>query len=127
MVLGREGEALINHLGGRFDIDEAAWWRPTAKNYFDRLSGKAAILDHIEEVGGKDLALRYSASKKHDLSTSAEKMFAGAVPLEPEIREAAMRWVPDAMRFKKPAAKLHCDPTNGADGAGEEGTLPQAA
>lgn len=127
VVLGREGEALINHLGGRFEFDEAAWWRPTAKNYFDRLSGKAAILDHIEEVGGKDLALRYSASKKHDLSTSAEKMFAGAVPLEPEIREAAMRWVPDAMRFKKPAAKLHCDPTNGADGAGEEGTLPQAA
>lgn len=125
--MGREGDALVNHLGSRFEIDEAVWWRPTAKNYFDRLSGKAAILDHIEEVGGKDLALRYSASKKHDLSTSAEKMFAGAVPLEPEIREAALRWVPEAMRFRKPAGGVQFNPANGADGMGDDGALPQAA
>lgn len=98
-VAGRDGEAFINHLGTRFDIDVAAWWRPTATNYFDRLNSKSAILAHIEEVGGKDLSTRYSASKKHELAASAEKIFSGSVPLELGIREAALAWIPDVMRF----------------------------
>lgn len=127
VVAGASGDALINHLGTSFDIDEAAWWRPTANNYFDRLSGKSAILAHIEMVGGKELATRYGASKKHDLSTSAEKIFAGDVPLEAEVREAAMRWVPDAMRFQRPAIEVESGSVSDAELPGDDGAMPQAA
>ncbi|MFJ5932238.1 ParB/RepB/Spo0J family partition protein [Sphingomonas sp. NPDC092331] len=95
---GSSGEALIDHLGTKLEIDVALWWRPTATNYFDRIS-KGAILAHLETIGGKALASRYGASKKHELASSAEKIFAGTVPIEPEIREAALAWVPDVMRF----------------------------
>lgn len=127
VAAGGSGEALINHLGASFDIDEAAWWRPTANNYFDRLNGKASILAHIEEVGGKELAARYGASKKHDLSTSAEKIFAGDVPLETEVREAAMRWVPDAMRFRRPLPEADSGAAHDRDAHDDEGPLSQAA
>jgi ParB family transcriptional regulator, chromosome partitioning protein len=127
VAAGGSGEAFINHLGASFDIDEAAWWRPTANNYFDRLNGKAAILAHIEEVGGKELAARYGASKKHDLSTSAEKIFAGDVPLETEVRETAMRWVPDAMRFRRPMPEADSGAAHDRDAPDDEGPLSQAA
>ena len=103
VVAGKTGEAMIDHLGTKLEIDVAAWWRPTANNYFDRLSSKAAILTHLEEIGGKELSSRYGASKKHDLATSAEKIFGGSVPIEAELREAALAWVPDVMRFSVPA------------------------
>src|SRR3546814_10817089 len=36
VVAGKTGEAMIDHLGTKLEIDVAAWWRPTANNYFDR-------------------------------------------------------------------------------------------
>src|SRR3546814_6055227 len=66
VVAGKTGEAMIDHLGTKLEIDVAAWWRPTANNYFDRLSSKAAILTHLDEIGGKELASRHGASKKHE-------------------------------------------------------------
>ena len=48
----RDGFQLgIKHLGGKLGIDVAAWWRPTAKNYFKRLT-KTAILNLFAEIGG---------------------------------------------------------------------------
>lgn len=72
--------------------------RPTARNYFDRIT-KPAILDLFDEVGGGELRHRYGASKKHDLAASAEKLFAGDILVESEIKERALTWLPDAMRF----------------------------
>lgn len=95
---GRTGSAFIDHLGTKLAIDVAAWWRPSAKNYFDRIT-KPAILDLFDVVGGSELRHRYGASKKHDLAASAEKLFAGDILVEAETKERVMSWLPDAMRF----------------------------
>jgi len=127
VVAGKTGEAMIDHLGTKLEIDVAAWWRPTANNYFDRLSSKAAILTHLEEIGGKELSSRYGASKKHDLATSAEKIFGGSVPIEAELREAALAWVPDVMRFGSPTAVPELMPANDESVADSGDELQQAA
>ncbi|WP_066044547.1 ParB/Srx family N-terminal domain-containing protein [Blastomonas sp. CCH13-E1] len=127
VVAGKTGEAMIDHLGTKLEIDVAAWWRPTANNYFDRLSSKAAILTHLEEIGGKELSSRYGASKKHDLATSAEKIFGGSVPIEAELREAALAWVPDVMRFSVPAIAPEPVPANDESVTGSDDELQQAA
>ena len=38
-------------------------------------------------------------SKKGDIASSAERLFAGDAIVEPETKNAALRWVPDHMRF----------------------------
>ncbi|MBB6122916.1 ParB/RepB/Spo0J family partition protein [Sphingobium subterraneum] len=96
---GKTGSAFIDHLGNKLMIDVAAWWRPTAKNYFDRIT-KPMILSLFETVGSAELRHRYGASKKHDLAASAEKLFAGDILVEAEIKERAISWLPDAMRFE---------------------------
>lgn len=95
---GEAGSGFLDHLGTKLAIDVAAWWRPTASNFFDRLT-KPKMLGLFEAIGGPQLSSRYSTSRKFDLSLSAEKLFAGDVLAEPEIKERARRWLPDAMRF----------------------------
>lgn len=95
---GKTGSHFLNHLGVKLGIDVAAWWRPTAKNYFDRIT-KPAILSLFEEVGGAELQHRYGASKKHDLAASAQRLFAGEIILEADMKDRALAWLPDAMRF----------------------------
>ncbi len=108
-VVGRTFEASLNmagerriefhdHLGSLIGIDMAAWWRPTAANYFDRVS-KAVILDALSAVGGPDLASRFASVKKGDLAMSAERVFAGTYITEVEVRDRALAWVPEVMRF----------------------------
>ena len=95
---GGSGSAMLDHLGRKLDIKVADWWRPTARRYFDRVS-KNMILDHFDEVGGIELRSRYGASKKHDLALSAEKLFGGQIIVEAAVKERALAWVPEAMRF----------------------------
>ena len=119
---GRTGSVFIDHLGNKLAIDVAAWWRPTAKNYFDRIT-KPAILTLFETVGSAELRQRYAASKKHDLAASAEKLFAGDILVEAEIKERALTWLPDAMRFEpvdsgtdgmiEADVEIHDDPADG--------------
>ena len=112
-VVGRTLEASLNmagerrimfhdHLGRLMGIDMAQWWRPTAANYFDRVS-KQVILDALTDVGGPELSSRFASVKKAELATSAERVFSGAYITEVEIRERALAWVPDVMRFCEPA------------------------
>ncbi|QNG43565.1 ParB/RepB/Spo0J family partition protein [Sphingobium yanoikuyae] len=104
-----EGADLLNHLGRKLGIDVAAWWRPTALTYFDKLT-KPGILALFEEIGGEELRVRYSGSKKHDLAASAERLFGGDVVIEPEIQERALAWLPEPMRFG--AAQKDVEPEN---------------
>jgi ParB family chromosome partitioning protein len=97
-VSGNRGNIFHDHLGQLIGIDMAAWWRPTAANYFDRVS-KAAILEALTDVGGPTLASRFSASKKGELAASAERIFAGNFITEVEVKERALAWLPAAMRF----------------------------
>ena len=79
-------------------INVASHWRPTSANYFDRVS-KQALLAHVSEVGGPTMAASFMGSKKGDLSASCEKLFAGETIVAPEVKEAALAWVPEVMRF----------------------------
>ncbi len=95
------------------DIDIAKLWRPTAENYFDRVS-KGSILALLTEVGGTELASRYAGSKKSELSATCEKLFAGTAIVEAEIKQAALAWVPAAMMFTV-AATSEVDDEDDAD------------
>jgi len=108
-VVARSLEASLNmtgerqlpfqdHLGRLIGIDMAQWWRPTAANYFDRVS-KQVILDALTDVGGLELSSRFASVKKGDLAMSAERVFAGTYITEVEVREKALAWVPEVMRF----------------------------
>jgi len=92
-----------DHLGSLIGIDMAQWWRPTAANYFDRVS-KQVILDALTDVGGLELSSRFASVKKGDLAMSAERVFAGTYITEVEVRDRALAWVPEVMRFAAPDA-----------------------
>ncbi|CCW16724.1 hypothetical protein EBBID32_10620 [Sphingobium indicum BiD32] len=102
---GKTGSHFLDHLGVKLGIDVAAWWRPTAKNYFDRIT-KPSILTLFEMVGGGELRHRYGASKKHDLAASAQRLFAGDILVEAGVKERALSWLPDAMRFQPVADEV---------------------
>ena len=107
------GAGFHNHLGQLLGIDVAAWWRPTADNFFGRVK-KGAILGVLDVIGGPELRSRYASAKKTELAIAAEKICAGTAIIEPQIKAAAIAWVPDAMRFGDAAA----DDVAGADEAG---------
>jgi ParB family transcriptional regulator, chromosome partitioning protein len=86
-----------DHLRHLLGIDVASWWRPTGANFFDRVP-KSVTLSALEEIGGAALACGYSKSKKAELSEAAERIFAGHVA-PADVKERALAWVPDAMRF----------------------------
>ena len=144
-VAGRTFEASLNmagerriefhdHLGSLIGIDMAAWWRPTAANYFDRVS-KAVILDALSAVGGPDLASRFASVKKGDLAMSAERVFAGTYITEVEVRERALAWVPEVMRFAsaapveaeqdEPPLAEPVESTAGAESANDDDQTPR--
>jgi ParB family chromosome partitioning protein len=87
-----------NHLGQLLGIDAARWWRPTGANYFDRVP-KSVTLAALEEVGGAALAGRYAKAKKAELAQSCERIFSGDFIAEVEVKDAALAWVPEVMRF----------------------------
>lgn len=127
-VVGRTLEASLNmageraipfhdHLGALIGIDMAQWWRPTALNYFDRVP-KRVILAALGEVGGPELSSRFASVKKGDLAASAERVFAGTYITDAEVRDRALAWVPEVMRF---ASAIGPDADEIADDAGEGG------
>ncbi len=85
-------------LASILEIEPAKWWRPTSANFFDRVS-KGTLLALLTQVGGAPLAARYMGSKKGEISSSCEKLFAGEAITEAETKDAALAWVPDAMRY----------------------------
>ena len=84
------------------EIEVARWWRPTGANYFDRVP-KALALAALTEVGGQPLADRHAKSRKAELAQTCERLFAGELVVEAEVRAAALAWVPEAMRFARVA------------------------
>ncbi len=111
---GSAGSGFLNHLGNKIGIDVAAWWRPTARTFFDRIT-KPAILKLFAAIGGAELKSRYAASRKFDLAAAAEKLFDGQVIVEADIRERALAWLPAAMRFApEPSLETEHDSEDGA-------------
>jgi ParB family chromosome partitioning protein len=113
-VVARTLEASLNQTGGRscrfhdhlgrlMGIEITHWWRPSAANFFDRVS-KSVILDALEQVGGPDLARRYGSAKKGELAASAERIFAGQVIADVEVKDRALAWIPPQMAFAESEA-----------------------
>ena len=96
---GPEPIDLHDHLAALMGINVAGHWRPTSANYFDRVS-KQTLLAHVTEVGGATMAASFMGSKKGDLSASCEKLFAGETIVAPAVKDAALVWVPEVMRFR---------------------------
>jgi ParB family chromosome partitioning protein len=92
-----------DHLAQIIGIDVARWWRPTGANYFDRVP-KGITLEALAEIGGDALAARYAKARKAELAQSCERIFSGDFIAEVEIKEAALAWVPEVMRFARGAA-----------------------
>ena len=90
--------AFHDHLGRLLSIDVARWWRPTGANFFDRVP-KSITLAALGQIGGEALAGRYSKAKKAELASACERIFAGDFIAEVEVKEAALAWLPGAMRF----------------------------
>jgi ParB family chromosome partitioning protein len=99
---GERACAFHDHLGELLGIDVAAWWRPTGANYFDRVP-KSVTLAALAEVGGPSLAERYSKANKAELAQACERIFAGDFIADLEVKQAALAWLPEAMRFAAPA------------------------
>jgi ParB family chromosome partitioning protein len=107
-LAGQRACAFHDHLGQLLGIDVARWWRPTGANYFDRVP-KSVTLSALADVGGPTLAGRYANAKKAELAQGCERIFSGDFIAEVEVKEAALGWVPDAMRFAPPIAQVPLD------------------
>ncbi|EZP66270.1 Chromosome partitioning protein ParB [Sphingomonas paucimobilis] len=99
---------LHNRLATILGVDVPGWWRPTSENFFDRVN-KGTILSLLHEIGGPSLTARHASLKKTEISESCQKLFAGELIVEPEVKEAALAWVPNAMRFPDVAGTAVAD------------------
>ena len=125
---GERACAFHDHLGTLLEIDVAAWWRPTGANYFDRVP-KAVALGALAEAGGAALAGAYSKAKKAELAEACERIFSGGLVTDEATRQAALAWVPAAMRFAAPGEASADEDTGGerANGTDEAGATGEAA
>jgi ParB family chromosome partitioning protein len=78
---------------------------------------KSMALAALAEVGGPTLAGPYAKAKKAELAQACERIFSGDFIAEVEVKQAALAWVPEAMRFRAPADEAAPDGS-----AGEERT-----
>jgi len=111
-IPGERACAFHDHLGQLLGVDVADWWRPTGANYFDRVP-KAQALAALTEVGGPTLAGPYAKARKPELAQACERIFSGDFIAEAEVKQAALSWVPEAMRFARPADELAPDGSAG--------------
>ncbi|MFT6571151.1 MAG: ParB family chromosome partitioning protein [Sphingomonas echinoides] len=106
---------LHGRLANILDIDVASWWRPTSENFFDRVS-KGSLISLLHEVGGPALSSRHATEKKPEVSASCQKLFGGDAIVEPEIKEAALKWLPTAMCFTNPVTEAEAAKTDEQQG-----------
>ena len=121
--ISNEQIPLHNRLASILEIEVASWWRPTSENFFDRVN-KGSILSLLDEVGGPALSGRHASLKKTEISASCQKLFAGDTIVEVEVKEAALAWVPNAMRFldgQPEDVVIEADEADEADETGEAG------
>ena len=118
-LAGERSCAFHEHLGQLLGIDVARWWRPTGANFFDRVP-KSVTLAALAEVGGPEFAGRYANAKKAELAQSSERIFSGEFIGEVELKEAALAWVPDTMRFAPVPISVEPEGPEADAGAGIE-------
>ena len=99
-MLVRQSTPVIEAVGSRLTIDVAAFWRPTAENYWGRVK-KDVCLDAARETVGTEWANNRKDQKKAVLAQSMETLFADGkgVSIAPEGIRAAKAWLPEGMAF----------------------------
>lgn len=97
LAQGQHRNAFQTRLGAMLDIDVAQHWRPSAERYFDRKK-KGQILTILGGID-PDAAGRYATAKKSELASAAARLCAGETIVQPGVKERALAWVPDEMRF----------------------------
>jgi ParB family chromosome partitioning protein len=95
---GYRANGFHDHLGRLCNIEVAQWWRPNAENFFGRVK-KDIVLDALQDIGGPVLRGRYKDAKKAELAAACATLCSGGGIVEAEVREAALAWLPDAMKF----------------------------
>ena len=87
-------------IGCRLGIDTAAHWRPTANNFFKRVT-KPRALEIAADVLGGQWAKNHAGEKKGVLADTLEANFAGnrTPGVTAEQAAAAARWLPDGMAY----------------------------
>lgn len=100
LALTKHVDPVLEVVGVQLGIDLANDWRPTADNFWGRIT-KAHALSLSSEVLGAQWALSHSKDKKSVLSTKLEQIFSGetSAGLPAQVQEAARRWVPDFMAY----------------------------
>ena len=131
-MLVRQSTPVIEAIGSRLGVDVAAFWRPTAENYWGRVK-KDVCLDAARDTVGAEWANNRKDQKKAVLAQSMETLFADGkgVSIAPEGIRAAKAWLPEGMAFAvaEPASDAATD-SSVADGAepvtdaGGEGSAP---
>lgn len=86
-------------LASMMNINVADWWRPTADNYWSKLSG-AIVEQQLRDAGALPADVKPKL-KKAQMATDAERIFAGDEPTEKcfVTPEGITGWTPPAMRF----------------------------
>jgi ParB family chromosome partitioning protein len=58
----------------------------------------------LSEIGGPEFSGRYANAKKAELAQNCERIFAGDFIGDADVKDAALAWIPDPMRFAGPLA-----------------------
>ena len=91
----------LEQAGARLRIDAAAHWRPTADNYWSRVT-KAHALEAGGEILGDRWRRDHLADKKPALAKALEAAFAGdatALGFDAATARRAAAWLPSGMAF----------------------------
>ena len=94
-------DPVLEQAGARLRIDAAAHWRPTADNYWSRVT-KAHALEAGGEILGDRWRRDHLADKKPALAKALEAAFAGdatALGFDAATARRAAAWLPSGMAF----------------------------
>lgn len=79
----------VGFLAAALQLDMCAWWRPTRKNFLERLT-KNEILATVQEGVSQQAAWRLAGLKKDRMCKEAEKLLSTSTWLPAPLRPAAM-------------------------------------
>ena len=125
-MLVRQSTPVIEAIGSRLNVDVAAFWRPTAENYWGRVK-KDVCLAAARETVGTEWANHRKDQKKAVLAQSMEGLFADGkgVSIAPEGIRAAKAWLPEGMAFA--SVEVAADASAGDDDPVAETPADEAA
>ena len=93
---------VIEEAGRRLDVDVTSCWRPTAANYFKRVT-KDVMMAAARETISDAWAEEHKGQKKGQLAEAMEAAFSedgrSRAGLRKESAERTVRWLPDGMSF----------------------------